>query len=1214
MGIVYEAFDEQRRERVALKTIRVVTADSLARFKREFRTVADVRHPNLVRLGDLISEGDHWFFTMELVEGDDFVTYVRDGPRRPPGRDGDPASPAGFDEGRLRPALAQLARGLAALHEAGIVHRDVKPSNVRVTAAGRVVVFDFGLVAELQPNRIESSARMEGTPAYMAPEQATSSVIGAEADWYSVGVVLFQALTGALPFDGASPLDIMMNKQRREPPTPRAIAPDLPSDLVELCVGLLRFEPRARPGAAQILRVLGGLDAKPTHPGSFTQPPPFLGRAPELAALREAFDVTREGRDAAVVIEGESGVGKSCLARGFAEALAAERPDLLVLAGRCYEREAVPFKAFDAAVDALARFLSRAPADVAARVRPTRIAPLAQVFPVLCRVEAFAQATRGAIPPIDPLELRSRAFAAFREMFTRLVDLRPVILILDDLQWADVDSLALLAELMRPPDAPALLLIATTRPPLAAGDSGSDADDGGVLRSLSAVRDLRTIRLGALSRSDAERLASSLLARIAPGAAADASSIAREAAGHPLFIETLAHHAAIVGPGPNAGKLEEALWWRVAGLEPKTRLLMETIAMAGGPVSHEVLAYAAGEEPGDLFPRVQLLRVAHLVNAGGGRLDDALEPYHDQVRSAVLAHLDPATRSERHRTLAVALERARSDDTEALARHWIGAGELAEGAKYAALAADQASRSLAFDRAAALYGMALTHAEHPPDQLRVLQERRGDALASAGRGILAAEAYRIAAGGAPAADALDLRRRAAEQLLRAGHFDMGVEALREVLASIGAALPRTPLTALLSYLVRRVWLRIRGLGYTRRDVGEIAAHELARIDVYWSVAVGLSLVDTIRAQACQARGLLLALRAGEPYRVARALAIEVSFLASEGGGSWDRAERVMSSATRLSDELDRPHAKAFALVTSTIAFYLNGKFKRALSAAERAVEILQNECAGVVWEIDTAQSFAIWSLAQLGRLKELRLRQTRYLREALARGDLYGSVLLRGGDAVLGWLAADEPDEASRQVDDAMNSWSKKGFHLEHFYEMISRTHVHLYASEPALAREHVTRRWPALGRSLLRRVQLVRIQSRKCRARVAIALAEAQGAEDRVALLREAERDAGAIERERMPWATPHARLLRAGIAVVRGGHERAAVLLRESIVGFEAADLEIYAACARRSLGMVLGGGEGAAMVREADDVMVREGVVSPGRMSAMLAPGFARFAAPS
>ncbi len=169
MGVVYEAYDQERGELVALKTMRRVDAIALVRFKQEFRTLCDITHPNLVNLYELFAVDDRWFFTMELVEGLDFVSYVRNQvdpfsirAGRTTVTDGDPgeilAPPAGdresaptrsFDETRLRESLTQLAEGVNALHQSGKLHRDIKPPNILVNLDGRVVLLDFGLTADL---------------------------------------------------------------------------------------------------------------------------------------------------------------------------------------------------------------------------------------------------------------------------------------------------------------------------------------------------------------------------------------------------------------------------------------------------------------------------------------------------------------------------------------------------------------------------------------------------------------------------------------------------------------------------------------------------------------------------------------------------------------------------------------------------------------------------------------------------------------------------------------------------------------------------------------------------------------------------------------------------------------------------------------------------------------------------------------------------------
>ena len=314
MGVVYEALDRQRGVRVALKTLQRVSADGLLRFKTEFRALEDVHHPNLVRFGELLEDRGQWWLTMELVEGAPFLDHVRPGGR--------------LDERRLRAALPQLAAGLSALHAHGLVHRDVKPHNVLVTPAERVVLLDFGLVASVA----QSESNVVGTPAYMAPEQGLLQEVGPAADWYAVGNLLYEALTGALPFTGA-PLQVLIAKQHEQPRRPGELA-SVPDDLDALCMQLLAVAPAMRLGAVTALAGLDPDAAVASPPAAPAPSPVFIGRQRELASLTDAFAGVRAGAEAIVLIEGESGIGKSALVRQFLRGLREREPEILIVAGR----------------------------------------------------------------------------------------------------------------------------------------------------------------------------------------------------------------------------------------------------------------------------------------------------------------------------------------------------------------------------------------------------------------------------------------------------------------------------------------------------------------------------------------------------------------------------------------------------------------------------------------------------------------------------------------------------------------------------------------------------------------------------------------------------------------------------------------------------------------------------------------------------------------
>ncbi|HEY2512964.1 MAG TPA: protein kinase [Polyangiaceae bacterium] len=1219
MGVVYEANDRERGERVALKTLLNASAEHLARLKREFRAMQDVHHPSLVALRELVREDDRWFLTMELVQGVDFVSYVRPAPFTFPVLvqpsqtavlGSSPTIPvaraasvdeAMFDEARLRDAARKLAEGLLALHQAGMVHRDVKPSNVLVTREGRVAILDFGLVASL---RDEASAIVAaGTPAYMAPEQVVSGDVGPEADWYAVGALLYEVLTGRVPFDGA-PLQMMMRKQSETPLAPSALRPDVPADLDELCMALLRFAPAERPRGSAVLQRLGGAARQASGSISRTLSPQFVGRARELELLSTCLRESRSG-GAAVLIDGESGVGKSQLVRRFAERLSLEDPSAVVLTGRCYERETIPYKAFDGAIDALGRLLAHMTEAEARGLLPTRPAPLVQVFPVLRRVPAIADSLRTLPRTLDPIELRTRAFGALRELLTRLGDRRPVVLVIDDAQWADRDSLGLLAEITRLPDAPQVLLVATVRRS-AEGDTKVSHEAGALANLVNAISlRSRCISLGPLSPEESHELAKQLVERSGAPQGVDVEAIAAEAGGHPLFLDVLARHAA--GGAPGAKKLGDALRAELATLDGDANSIVETVAIACAPLTHQVVERATAL-PRDLFVRaVQRLRIGRLIVSTGVRGADRIEPYHDRVRAAVFARIGSDRRAEVHRNVARALASDPNADPEWLAVHWREAGDHEQAAHYSALAGDRAVQTLAFDRAASFFEQALAPGAPATLERRKLLVKLGGALANAGRGAAAARTFVSAAEGAPAAEALDLRRHAADQLLSSGQFDEGLDMLRAVLASIGMALPKSPRRALVFLFFARLWLRLRGLRFTPRDATEVAATDLTRIDTCWTVAYGLAMIDNIRGAAFQARLLSLALATGEKQRIARALALEIGYVSRYGLKTEGRVAKLVERTTRLAAETSQPEIVGMTYLATALAQHMHGRFRRGLDAADQADAIFR-DCNGVARERANAWMLALYELHFLGLLRELARRHVVYLRDAEDRGDVYAQVHLRVGHPTIRWLAADDPEQAREDVSEAMDMWSKQNFQSEHYYELIALSNVDLYAGEPARAHERMVRRWPDLRGSLLLLVQAVRIVGKYTRGRAAVALGEQSGERS---LFGEAARDARSILGERTAWGAGLGALVRAGVEASRGEDARSVSSLRRAIASLEASEMALHAAAARRSLGIVVGGDEGRSLVRAADEWMASEGIKNPGRMTGMLAPGFARFA---
>ncbi len=589
MGTVYAAKDRDNGVHVALKTIQNSSPNALVRFKREFRALHDLQHPNLIRLGELLEQDGDFFFTMELVDGVTLLNFIKEtkensdavsitprhfstpekiliddgeGDTRDSGNNDAKAFPTidasnpnaqglmeqgrdeiasrgswTFNERKLRSALEQLALAIDAIHRAGKIHRDLKPSNIMVTKEERLVVLDFGLVKDLKGGQSFTVAQALGTAAYMSPEQAEASkAVGPAADWYSLGVILYHSLTGRLPFHG-SDIQVMVAKQQSKPVSPNSLFTNIPEDLSKLCDELLRTQPETRPKAEEILGRLA-LQDEDKHlvtqqtKSTMNQSIPFVGRSEELAFLETSFDDSRKTDAVTVFLDGPSGMGKSEVTQRFTDMMIEKNRELVILRGRCYERESVPFKAFDGIADELANFLVKQPEADAALFMPRKANFLARLFPVLGRVKVIKNAPFQKVDHLDPHAVRKWMFECFRALLQNIADHRPLILCIDDFQWADRDSLVMLEEVLHPPDAPKLLLLATIRT-----EGISEVN----FETVSGVgADVRNLTIPPLNDRDANELIEIVGPDIGPK---EKVAILKEAQGHPLFIQEMVRYA-----------------------------------------------------------------------------------------------------------------------------------------------------------------------------------------------------------------------------------------------------------------------------------------------------------------------------------------------------------------------------------------------------------------------------------------------------------------------------------------------------------------------------------------------------------------------------------------------------------------------------------------------------------------------------------------------
>ena len=460
-GVVYQAFDRERQVAVALKALRDGNVEALFRLKREFRALADIAHAEPRRhCYELLVDGGQWFFTMELDRGRQLPAITsadgrfpsaaprRSRPSRPPrGRrtrhrppavssraaremlalaldaaeDPESPTPPPVDPDRLRSALRQAVAGVQALHRAGQLHRDIKPSNVLVTREGRLdaarLRHGHGPVRDGIPNGASPSSALRPT---CRRNRAPPVPLSEATDWYSLGVMLFEALTGQWPFTGSF-IEMMWDKRHKDAVcAPRSGARSYPRTSTRSAATCSAGSPPADRAATRSWP--GSAPSRGRRIARSRRRRPHPRRALRSSGARSTLRCcarrwTRRERGAAVVVRlhGPSGAGKTALARRFLES--ARRAGVVVLAGRCYERESVPYKALDSLVDSLSQFLKKLPAAEANEILPRDVLGSGQALsgPPARGVDRGSAAPRSrdpGFPGAAPSRLRRVAGAA----------------------------------------------------------------------------------------------------------------------------------------------------------------------------------------------------------------------------------------------------------------------------------------------------------------------------------------------------------------------------------------------------------------------------------------------------------------------------------------------------------------------------------------------------------------------------------------------------------------------------------------------------------------------------------------------------------------------------------------------------------------------------------------------------------------------------------
>ncbi|MCB9633171.1 MAG: AAA family ATPase [Sandaracinus sp.] len=728
MATVYLAEDPSTGQEVALKTVRVRSERYVLGIRREIRALARLRHPGVVRIvASGLHDGLPWY-AMELVRGPTLSSlvagrvptptqHVADGWTRT--LTADDQGPAGsalvgrLELPRLLTVVRALCGSLAHLHGEGLVHRDLKPDNVLLRQDGEPLLVDFGLASVLREptsrESLDATTELVGTAAYMAPEVIRGETVDARADLYALGCMLYELATGVRPFAAFTVAAVLHAHLATTPPPPSSLVPALPKGLDDLVLRLLEKRPRDRIGHADdVGRVLEQLGARPAiwdapPPRDYLYRPGFVGRTADLKTLERALQSARRGEGQLVLVGGESGIGKTRLVNEVG--MRAAREGFLVLEGEASRASVAAMTLFQGPLRRLVDRCRAVGSEESARIFGSdRASALATFVPEIAELP-------GCHVGAPPSAGSAATWRALTEVLETVTEDQPVLLVLDDLQWADASSLDALRYLERELTSRARLLVLGTHrleEPLAALDRF----------------DVSRVVLDRLDEDDAERMVDAMLAspsRLEGDADHDslARYVASQSEGNPFFVAEYLRAAleggllrrdadgrwTLAREGPVRLTLPRTLRAlverRLADLSERARAIAFAAAVVADATDAEALLEIARNEHGDLELEELTRRAVLLPTAEG-----TLRFTHDKLREVAYDTLPTSERPKWHRRAAEALAKRGASAAE-LAPHHAKAGDEAAALAAYGRAGDEALARWGYAEAVTLYEEAL---------------------------------------------------------------------------------------------------------------------------------------------------------------------------------------------------------------------------------------------------------------------------------------------------------------------------------------------------------------------------------------------------------------------------------------------------------------------------------------------------------------------------
>ena len=682
---------------------------SVIRLRREARTMAQLgAHPNLVTVFDMGDDAGNEYVIAEYVDGGSVADLLRAGGERP------------LPTKRALSIARDVALALDYAHRAGVVHRDVKPANVWLTQDGTAKLGDFGLALASTFSDLTFEGALIGSALYMSPEQALGEKAKPASDIYALGAMLYEMVTGKPPFRADQMLGVLSQHIHTPPVAPSWHNSDLPKALENLILSMLQKKPDLRPPAGPVVADLRALIsasetgevAVQTDQTSLARLAEgvYVGRERVISRLRAAADEARAGRGGLFLLSGEPGSGKTRTTEQIA--LYAGIRGMRVLVGKCYEGEGAP--AFWPWMQIIRAYAENLPPE-------NLLSAMGSAAPSIARVVREVDEKLPGLappPPLDPDKERFRLFDGITSFLKNAAMCQPLVLILDDLHWADESSLLLLEFLAGELANSSVLAIATFR------DLGPGRHNplGRTLGELTRRAGERRFTLEGLTTTDIAKYVE-LSSGVAP-ADGLVAAIQQQTDGNPLFVAEVVRLLVAEGrfqemePGrsiviPIPPSVREVIQRRLERLSAGCDGLLATGSVMGRGFALDVLCALHTECEDRILDLLDEAVAARLIEETGATPGHYMFS-HALIRDAVYEQLGATRRARLHHRIGCAMESiyagALQDYLPALAYHFAQAaqaGDREKAVRYSVLAAERATSLLAYEEAASHYEHAL---------------------------------------------------------------------------------------------------------------------------------------------------------------------------------------------------------------------------------------------------------------------------------------------------------------------------------------------------------------------------------------------------------------------------------------------------------------------------------------------------------------------------